>query len=646
LNRRQLSGEERKIAAVDQDPLALTPDEMRALGYRAVDLLVERLSSWSEPPVRRADPTVLRRLLAEPAPEEPRGAGALERLFEEVTPYLARVDHPRFLAFIPSSGTWPGALGDLVASALDVYAASWAEGAGPAQLELTVLDWFKQWVGLPSDADGVLTTGGSQANLQALACARELRAGAMRDDLILYVPDQSHSSIARAARVLGFRPGQVRVLPTDRSFRLRPETLATALDVDLARGLTPVAAVANAGSTSTGAVDPLAELAEIARTRSTWLHVDAAYGGFATLTERGRRALAGVEFADSVTMDPHKLLYQPFECGALLVREPDALRRAFEVIPPYLRDTRVGDGEVNFGDRGIQLTRTTRAFKVWLSIQTLGLRAFRAAVDRSLDLAEHAARSVEASPELELTAPPMLGIVCFRRRFPEEPEAEWARLNARLAADLEASGVGFVSSTTLRGRYTLRICPLNHTTRQEHVDQILDFLSTSSVGSGAAPEARSARFDDVRDAWLATAAASGEGKVEPAELASLALFADVPSDGLERLAHLAVWREATAGTTLVRQWDATRDFCILLTGAIEVSRDGEPLLRAGPGEFFGELAALDWGRGYGYARTATVIATTSVRLLVFREGTLEAAMSIAPTLARAVEQAVDVRLPT
>jgi aromatic-L-amino-acid/L-tryptophan decarboxylase len=274
------------------DPLALPPDEMRRLGYKAVDALVEATTDWSMPPIRRATPEAMRASLGGPPPDEGIGAErALERLLGDVVPYLARLDHPRYFPFIPCSGTSPGAVGDFVASALAVYATSWLEGAGPTQLELTVLDWFKEWIGYPADADGQLTSGGSAANLQALACARELRVGAMRDDLILYVSDQAHSSVARASRILGFTPTQVRVLPTDRALRLRPETLAAAIDADAARGLTPLLASVSAGSTNTGAVDPLRALAETCRARDVWLHVDGAYGGFATLVERGRTLL-------------------------------------------------------------------------------------------------------------------------------------------------------------------------------------------------------------------------------------------------------------------------------------------------------------------------------------------------------------------
>src|SRR6266516_5717178 len=224
------------------------------------------------------------------------------------------------------------------------------EAAGPIRLELDVLDWFKSWLEYPSEAAGLLVSGGSAANMTALACARETLVGPMSDHVVAYVSDQAHASIARSARVLGFRPNQVRVLPSDTGYRLRPETLAQAMDADLKAGRKPLFAVASAGSTNTGAIDPLGELAMLCRERGVWLHVDAAYGGFAVLTERGASRLEGIADADSVTLDPHKWLYQPYECGCVLVREGAHLRRAFAMTPDYLRDARGADDEVDFAD--------------------------------------------------------------------------------------------------------------------------------------------------------------------------------------------------------------------------------------------------------------------------------------------------------
>ena len=276
------------------------------------------------------------------------------------------------MAFVPGFTTWPSAMADLIASALNLDSCWWAGGAGMTQLELTVLEWFAEWIGYPADASGVLTSGGSAANLTALACARERLAGAMRDDLVVYISAQSHSSVARAARALGFRPERVRVVPVDRAYHLRLDVLERAVSADRAAGLRPLVVCANAGTTNTGAVDPLHDLADLCAAHGLWLHVDAAYGGFAVLSDRGRAALSGIERADSVTLDPHKWLFQPFECGALLVRDPDGLRLSFEILPDYLRDVSART-EVNFSDRGLQLSRMCRALKVWMSIQAFGL---------------------------------------------------------------------------------------------------------------------------------------------------------------------------------------------------------------------------------------------------------------------------------
>ena len=270
-----------------EDPLALDPETMRELGYRTIDLLVERLQR-AEPPIRRASPAEMRERLHGPAPDEAEPFDEiLAGLDRNVLPFASRDGHPGFFGFIPFAGTWPGALGDLIASACNLYAGSWMEAAGVSQVELEVLGWFKEWIGFPSEAAGSLVSGGSAGNLTALACAREALAGPMRDDLVLYVSDQAHSSIARAARLLGFRPEQVRVLPSDDSFRLAPRTLGAAMDADQSRGLTPFAVAAQAGTTNTGAVDPLDELAALCRERGAWLHVDGAYGGFAALADRG-----------------------------------------------------------------------------------------------------------------------------------------------------------------------------------------------------------------------------------------------------------------------------------------------------------------------------------------------------------------------
>ncbi len=612
----------------DRDPLAIERETMRALGYRTVDLLVELLEREG-PPLRRATAAEMRERLHGPPPEQAEPfEEILAGLERDVLPFASRDGHARFFGFIPFAGTWPGALGDLIASACNLYAGSWMESAGASQVELEVLGWFKDWVGYPPDAAGSLVSGGSAANLTALACAREAAAGPMRGDLVVYVSDQAHSSVARAARLLGFRPIQVRVLPSDDAFRLAPETLTAAMDVDAGRGLTPFAVVAQGGATNTGAVDPLPELAAVCGERGAWLHVDAAYGGFARLADGG--LLAGLELADSVTLDPHKWLYQPFECGCVLVRDGAALRSAFEVLPDYLHDARTAAGEVNFSDLGLQLTRSAKALKLWVSLRYFGVEAFREAIRRSLLVAAAAARRVEASETLELLAPPSLGVVCFHRRDLDEGG------NAGVAAALERSGTGLVSSTRLHGRYALRLCVLNHQSTEDDVEAVLAFLETAEPERA---EPGRERHPPIVSSW------PGLPEADIPSLRRLPLFAGLEPAQAAQVASRALLREAEPGEDVVEQWSLGSEFFVILEGSAAVSVDGRPARELGPGDFFGELRALEWGSGYAYPRLASVRATTPLRLLVFPEGALQELVERYPPVAAVIRRAVAERLP-
>ena len=468
------------------DPLELDPETMRELGYRVVDLLVERAERLEESRVwRGASRAEMESRLREPPPERPTDfEELLRRLENDVLPFTGRHDHPRFFGYVPSSPTWPGVLGDFLASGVNVFAGTWLQSAGASTVELVVIDWFRQWLGYGGRASGILLPGGSLANLTALACAREAKAGGRAASAVVYVTPQGHSSVTRALHVLGFESDQVRSVPVDERLRMRPDALAAAMETDVRAGLRPFFVVANAGATNTGAIDPLPEIAAVCAEQDAWFHVDAAYGGFAILTERGREWLAGIDQADSVTLDPHKWLYQPYECGCLVIRDGPLLSQAFHILPDYLQDTAVGGVEVNFADRGLQLTRSARALKVWLSLHHFGADAFRAAIDRTLDLALLAEERVGASDGLELLSPASLGIVCFRRR-PEgvDGERELEALNSDLARRLAESGEGFVSSTRVDGRYALRICVLGHRSRVEDVERVLAWLESAPVGA-------------------------------------------------------------------------------------------------------------------------------------------------------------------
>lgn len=428
----------------------------------------------------------------------------------------------------------------------------------------------------------------------------------MRDDLVVYVSDQTHSSLARGARLLGFRPAQMRVLPVGDDLRLEPATLAAAIDADLVAGRQPFFAVANAGATSSGAVDPLRELAELCNDRGIWFHIDAAYGGFAVLTDRGRHVLDGIELGDSVTLDPHKWLYQPYECGCLLVRDGGALRGAFEISSDYLRDAEPMTGEVNFADLGLQLSRSSRAFKLWLSLRTFGLDAFRTAIDRCLDLTELARLYIEQSALLELAAPPSLGTVCFRRIGDDDE-----MVTSGLVAALEASGLGFISSTRVHGRAALRLCILNHTSTAEDVISVLAFLESAQP----APVAALMTERDVR-------------------VGAAPLFARLEPGESDLLASLSTERRAAAGESVVERWETSRDLYVIERGTVDIMVDGVTVATLHAGDFFGEVAALEWGAGFARARSATAVARDEVLLRVVSPDALTQLLARAPRLER------------
>ena len=625
---------------------------MRQLGYRTVDMLVARLADPESGPVLRgASPAEMRARLDEPPPEEGEDyESLLGRLEEDVLAFASRCEHPRYFAFIPANGTWPGALADFITSACNVYAGSWMEAAGPSQVELTVLRWFCDWLGYPETAGGVLVSGGSAANMTALACARETLLGPMDERATAYVSDQAHSSLARAARLLGFRPHQVRVLPVDDRYRMRADALAHAIEADVAAGRLPLFVSASAGSTNTGAVDPLPELADVCAEHGAWLHVDAAYGGFASLTDRGTAALAGIERADSITLDPHKWLYQPFECGCLLVRNADQLRRAFEITPDYLKDARVREGEVNFSDLGVQLTRNFRALKIWMSVRFFGRRAFADVIDHCLDLAADAEQHIQQSSELELLSPATLGIVGFRRRFGGgRGDEELDRMNAELVRRLADTGDALISSTQLGGRYALRLCMLNHTTGADDVRRVLDWLETQQIEpavtapAGGQAYERDASMEVVMPAQLADPVPAAD-RPDAALIGAQPLFEGLDAAALEHVRALMVEQHAEPGEAIVRQWEFGSDLYVIVAGEAEITLNGQPIRTVGPGDFVGEVAALEWGAGFSYSRTATVTATTRLRALRLSSAGLAAVVAEFPVVGERVRHVRRMRL--
>ena len=453
---------------------------MQRLGRQVADHVASHIASLREQrlfkSLTRAE---AQKLIYTPPPEAGRDFEALLQFLDSrVFPHHTPEPHPGFLAYVQSCPTFPAVLGDWLATGYNFFGGAWAVASGPAMLEVTVLEWFRQWIGMPEGASGLLTSGGSTANLMAIVAARHRAVGedaSRLPKLVLYASDQAHSSVTRAAWIAGVPRANIRTVQVDQAYRLRLDSLREALAADRAAGCLPFAVVASGGTTNTGATDPLPQLAELCRSEDLWLHVDGAYGGFAALTHAGRAGLEGIGLADSVSLDPHKWLYVPFECGSLIARDPRQLLEAFHILPDYLRDLGQTGGEVNFADYGEQLSRYSRALKVWLCVSYYGTETLRGAIEASMARAELAERLIRGARGLEILSPARLGVCCFRAHpgGVDEPAALDV-LNQRVLERVNAEGRFFLSTTRLHGTLALRICTCGWRTTDEDIRRLVE----------------------------------------------------------------------------------------------------------------------------------------------------------------------------
>ena len=450
------------------DTLGLSAVEMRRLGHRVVDLVVDRLENRAASPLS-GDLSVpeLIGAFGGPPPESPGDPDeAIDRLVRVALANKQHLDHPRFFARVPGPSSFAAVLGEWLGTGYNASASSWATGAGPSAVEHVVLDWLRELLGLPEGTEGVLTSGGSMANFTALAAAR-----AERGPGVAYLNDQTHSVLARGLGALGFPAEDVRVLASDAEYRFSVPALAAAVAEDRAAGRRPMLVVASAGTTNTGAVDPLDELADFCAAQGLWLHVDGAYGAPAVLCEQGRAVLGGLGRADSLVLDPHKWLYQPVDAGCVLIRHPGVLRRAFAVEADYLKDVRSVGELADFRECSLELTRRSRALKLWLTFQIYGLARIRDAIAECLALAEYAEKVLRSDAAWEVVTPAQLGIVTFALRGADEA------VHQERAARLSRSGYATVTPTKLKGRSVLRMCIINPLTTEADIFGTLERLA-------------------------------------------------------------------------------------------------------------------------------------------------------------------------
>jgi aromatic-L-amino-acid/L-tryptophan decarboxylase len=456
--------------------LELTPDEMRRLVAQVMEHIVAHVESLpQQPAVAIEGGAEAARKFVEPLPERGQPYSTLlTLLFEQVIPKSFNTAGPGYLAYIPGGGLFHTAVADLITGAVNRYMGLWIAAPVLAQIEATIIRWFCDLVRYPASARGILTTGGSLANFSAVVTARRER---LPEDFLsgtLYVSNQTHHSIQKAALLAGFPPTNVRAIPVDGQFRIRVDTLAQRMTEDRQSGFSPFLIVGNAGTTNTGAVDDLVTLAEIAQREKVWFHVDAAYGGCFLFTQQGRTIMRGIEQADSVTLDPHKGLFLSYGTGSLLVKDGAALKRAHQVTAAYLPSLEDDPEVVDFANMSPELSREFRGLRVWLPFKMHGATPFRRNLEEKLELTRWATAELRKIPGIEIVAEPQLSIVAFRLARPGMGTDALNDLNQELLQRINARKRVYLSSTFLNGNFIVRICVLSFRTHLDRVQMCLE----------------------------------------------------------------------------------------------------------------------------------------------------------------------------
>lgn len=464
----------------DLADLELDPAAVRAAGEAALDRIVAHLAAVGDAPsVGPLDDPAACHALAEPAPEH---GAPIEALLDEVfarVPRAYTTNGPGYLAFVPGGGVFPAAIADFVAGATNRFTGVWAAAPALVQLEADALDWLRVAMGFPAGAAGLFTPGGSTATWNAILCARERHLGPELRRGTMYVTDQAHHSVVKSAKLAGIYPDRVRVVDTDAALRMRPDALDAAIAADRAAGFAPFLVVSSAGTTNTGAVDPLDAIGDVAARAGIWHHVDGAYGAFFHLVPSLRPTLAGLSRADSLTLDPHKGLFLPYGTGALLVRDGAALRAVHAAGASYLPDAQTAAYDP--AQHGPDLSRGFPGLRVWMALKTYGFARYRAALAEKHALAGWAAGEVARIPGIVLDHPPALSLFAFHVADPGGLAAENAATAARLAA-VNARGRVMLTGATVRGRHVGRVCVLSFRTRRAHVAAAVADLASATIG--------------------------------------------------------------------------------------------------------------------------------------------------------------------
>jgi len=484
------------------DFLDPSPDEIRRWGNAAIEVMANYLGSIREQRVYPS--TTAREIRAKLERELPDEGVDFERLVESFRDTVVTMSrhngHPRMFGYVQAPGTAIGALADLLASTLNANLTAWRSAPAAVEVERLTIDWIKQILSFDEQAAGLFVSGGSMANMAALAAARRAKApedlmnkgaGSIVKPMRVYVSEETHHSIEKGAALLGIGRDNVRKVRVDSRYKLDINDLIAKIAEDVETGHLPFCVVANAGTVMTGAFDPLAEVSTVAKRFNLWMHVDACYGGFAALAQSARPLFDGITQADSVALDPHKWLYLPVDCGCLLYRDAQKARATFAHDADYTRViAQNADEAFAFWDYGPELSRRFRALKVWMMLKGVGVRALGEAIEKDLACARHLERLVKASEDFEMLAPVELSIFCFRyvpQRFKDalsgaddstrrSIDEELDALNERLLIELQRDGSSYLSNARLGGRFSLRGCVMNYRTTPRDMEILLDDL--------------------------------------------------------------------------------------------------------------------------------------------------------------------------
>ncbi|MEN8235123.1 MAG: aminotransferase class I/II-fold pyridoxal phosphate-dependent enzyme [Actinomycetota bacterium] len=457
----------------------MSPDEFRQYGHEVIDWVADYLETVGDRPiVADVEPGEIRAKLPASAPEQPEPFDAILRDLDEIVlPGITHWQSPGWFAYFPANSSPPSILGELVSAGLGVQGMLWSTSPAATEIEQVVADWLVDLLGLPEGwktsgpGGGVIQMSASDSTHTALVVARH-RCGRPAEDMVVYASEQAHSSIEKGARVAGY--GHVRLVEVDNEYAMRPDALERAIEKDRAAGLAPVAVVSAVGSTGTTAVDPIRQIAELARWYGMWHHVDAAYAGTAMVCPGLRHLQDGLELVDSYTFNPHKWMFTNFDCSMFYVADREPLIETLSITPPYLRNAATDTGEVvDYRDWHVPLGRRFRALKLWFVLRSYGAEGIRHHVREHLALARDLTRRVEAHPALDLVAPTLFGLVSFRHVDGDEA-------TDALAATVNDSGWAFVTPSTIDGMRFIRVSIGQTYTRAEHVDRLWDLVRAAA----------------------------------------------------------------------------------------------------------------------------------------------------------------------